>query len=511
MNATARAPLAPRPWPPGTPQGPPGADVPSEPESQAAPAAHVLTPEILPAAVEPIPVSDRHAVVLDLLAVALAPDRLVASAQALATELAVRLGMERVSVGMVERGRCAAIALSHSARFAEKADLIRDVEGAMNEALDQADTIVYPLPDHRPARVTWAHAELSRRQGTGGVVTAIMTGRGRVVGAITAEQPGGEAFADLAVEVLEVTAALLGPILELRRRDERLLLARAWESLRLGLRELLALRRPSQLLVGLGLASLVAFLALATGELRVSAEARLEGEVQQSLAAPMSGFIGTATARAGDLVRAGDVLATLDDRDLQLERVKWTSRRSQLSKEYHAALATHDQSKVAILKAQVDQATAQIELLDEQLTRTRLTAPFDGVVVNGDLSQSLGAPVERGQQLLQVAPLDAYRVVLEVDERDLAHVAVGHQGQLGLTALPGRTFPVAVTKITPVAQAKDGRNVFRVEARLDAQGTQLRPGMEGVAKVDAGRYRLVWAWTRRLTDWLAVALWAHWP
>jgi RND family efflux transporter MFP subunit len=449
--------------------------------------------------------------VLDLLTVVLEPERLQASAQALATELAVRLGAERVAVGLVERGRCAVLAISHSARFSQETDLVRDVEGAMNEALDQSDTIVYPLPEHRPARVTWAHAELSRRQGTGGVVTALLTRNGTVVGAVTAEQPGGEVFADAAVAVLEVTAALVGSIFDMRRREERPLAVRGWESLRQGLRDLLALRRLTRVLAALSAVAALALLTLAKGELRVSAPARLEGEVQQSLAAPVSGYIGTSHARPGDVVRAGDVLATLDDRDLQLERVKWTSRRAQLGKEYHAALATHDQSKVAILRAQVDQAAAQIELLDAQLARTRLTAPFDGVVVSGDLSQSLGAPVERGQRLLEVAPLDSYRVVLEVDERDLGHLAVGQQGELALTALPGRTFPISVGKITPVAQAVDGRNAFRVEARLEAQGPQLRPGMEGVAKVQAGRHRLAWSWTRRLTDWLALTLWAHWP
>ena len=61
------------------------------------------------------------------------------------------------------------------------------------------------------------------------------------------------------------------------------------------------------------------------------------------------------------------------------------------------------------------QIDAQLELIDAQLARMRLTAPFSGVVVSGDLSQSLGSPVEHGQVLFEVAPLDAYRVILEVE------------------------------------------------------------------------------------------------
>ena len=62
-----------------------------------------------------------------------------------------------------------------------------------------------------------------------------------------------------------------------------------------------------------------------------------------------------------------------------------------------------------------------------------MTAPFDGIIVSGDLSQSLGSPVERGQVLFEVAPLDGYRIVLRVDERDIPYVALGQRGELAVT------------------------------------------------------------------------------
>ena len=70
--------------------------------------------------------------------------------------------------------------------------------------------------------------------------------------------------------------------------------------------------------------------------------------------------------------------------------------------------------------------------------RTRLSAPLDGLVVSGDLSQSLGAPLERGDVLFEVGPLDGYRIMLEVDEREVAQVRPGQQGDLALSGLPHR-------------------------------------------------------------------------
>ena len=129
--------------------------------------------------------------------------------------------------------------------------------------------------------------------------------------------------------------------------------------------------------------------------------------------------------------------------------------------------------------------------------------------VSGDLSQSLGAPVKKGEVLFTVAPLDSYRVILEVDEREIADVTTGMQGHLALSAIPGELLPFTVEKLTPISTAADGRNFFRVEASLGSAFASLRPGMEGVGKIDAGDRRLAWLFTHDLFDWLRLWLWLN--
>ena len=51
---------------------------------------------------------------------------------------------------------------------------------------------------------------------------------------------------------------------------------------------------------------------------------------------------------------------------------------------------------MAILAAQIKELDAQIELNRDRLARATLVAPFDGVIVSGDLSQLLDTPVEQG-------------------------------------------------------------------------------------------------------------------
>jgi len=141
----------------------------------------------------------------------------------------------------------------------------------------------------------------------------------------------------------------------------------------------------------------------------------------------------------------------------------------------------------------------------------RVVAGFDGVVVTGDLSQAIGSPVERGQVLFEIAPLAAYRVVLQVDERDVSDVKVGQAGQLLLAAAPSEPLVFSVEKITPVSTAREGRNYFRVEAKLQGGAERLRPGMEGVAKVEIGRRHLVAIWLRPVIDWARLAAWTWLP
>ena len=151
-------------------------------------------------------------------------------------------------------------------------------------------------------------------------------------------------------------------------------------------------------------------------------------------------------------------------------------------------------------------------MIEEQLHRIRVTAPFDSFVVSGDLSQSLGSPVERGDILFEVAPLDEYRVILKIDERDIAGLVVGQEGQLALTGMPGDNIPIVVEKITPVATAEEGRNFYEVEAGLaDEMQPTLRPGMQGVGKVFIGERKLIWIWTHKLTQWWRMFLWSWWP
>ena len=103
-----------------------------------------------------------------------------------------------------------------------------------------------------------------------------------------------------------------------------------------------------------------------------------------------------------------------------------------------------------------------------------------------------------------------YRVILEVDERDIREVAITQKGELILTGKADKVLPFQVTKLTPVAEQREGRNYFRVEAILDEKPEFLRPGMKGVGKIEIGERKIIWIWTHTLLDWVRLWLWNWW-
>ena len=449
---------------------------------------------------------------LELLATVIQHERFQEAASAFVTVLAIRFGCDRVCLGFAGRRRTQLQMISHTAHFEKKANLVRAIEAAMEEALDQGSTVNLPSPsgaDGSASRITRAHEELARQTGSGSICSIPTDRSGEASAVLTLERPGDRPFESETVQLCETAVNMAVPLLALKRCEERPLVTKAWVSLQKTSQIFLGRGHLGWKLAGVSLVSLILFLCYATAPYRVSAKTALEASIQRAAVAPFDGYVKEAPHRAGDILRQGDVLCTLDDRFLKLDLRKRQSEHEQLVKERYRALAELDETKVRIVAAQLKKAEAQLALATHQLSRTEVVVPFDGVVVRGDLSQSIGAPVERGDVLFEVAPLDSYRVILEVDERDVARISVGQQGHLALSAFPGERLPFSIRKITPVSITSEGRNYFRVEAELSAEsGTRLRPGMEGIGKIDIEERLLVWIWTHRAIDWLRLTLWS---
>ncbi len=447
----------------------------------------------------------------DLLGVVLEQAEARSAAMALCNEVATRVGASRVLLGFVRRGRVKLEAISRTAWFDKRNTTITVVENVMEEALDQDAIVSAPIPQGEPFSINVAHEDHRRANGLDGVVSVPLPGREQQVAVMTAEFGAGQAPTVSQLRWMEAVALLAGPAFEDKLRLRRWWAGRSAD-LFSGLWSRLTERGYAGWKLGaLLLAVVVGVLSFAEQDYRVTAKAVIEGSVQRAAVAPFRGYVKEAPFRAGDTVRQGDMLAVLEDRDLVLEQIKWRSELEQASQKNRDALARRERAAVVQFAAQMRQAQAQLDLVEEKLARARITAPIDGLIVAGDLSQMLGSPVDIGETLFEIAPLDEYRVVLQVDERDINRLEVGQKGKIVLAGLSDRPLEFDVKTLTAVAEARDGSNVFRVEAQLSEPLLGLRPGMEGVGKVEVGRRSVFWVWTHPLVDWVRLAMWRWLP
>jgi multidrug resistance efflux pump len=430
-------------------------------------------------------------------------------ALAVVSHLAYHLGFERVSIGLQRRGHVELIALSDSPSVSRRTSYAQVLESAMSEVMHSNTVVAYP----RDSSQDPGHRALAQQSDSLAICSVPLRHAGHPFAVLTFESVTDRTLDAERVQLCAAVAAALGPVLALKQMHDKPWWSRSGNAL-IGPR---AGRLDTLRKVGVALLVFVGcvILAVATAEYRIAAPATVEGRVQRAVIAPFDGFVESAGVRAGDHVLRDVILAQLDDEPLLLEQRKWLSQREELVKQYRRALVARERADSSILEARVAQVDTELELLKAQLERTALRAPFDGIVVSGDLSTRLGAPVTRGQVLFEIAPLNDYRVVLQIDESDMSELVVGLPGTLALTGLPDARLPLAVRKIGSSARDSDGRNVVQVEAQLENLSAErlgtLRPGMHGVAKIALGERRLLWIWTHSLVDWARLALWSGLP
>lgn len=458
-------------------------------------------------AAEPTADAALLAGVLDLMVLVLGCDSFRSACICLCNELASRFRCARVALGWSDDGVLRVHAISHIDKFEARTDAVRDLEAVMEEAFDQDDTIAWP-EDAGGRVVTAAHDFYSRRHGAPEVLSLPVRHDDHSVAVVVAER-GEEDFDDRESRLLHLAVAQVAPWLVALRRRERSwrerLKDRAYEAAA-------ALARPRHTATKLALAGLAAaVLVLLVGrwDYSVEATAILKTETLAYLPAPFDGFVEDVAVQVGDTVTAGQALLSLDTTEMYLKESEATADILRYARAADKARAQNALADMRIAEAEEQQARARLDRVRYYLDHAKIAAPFDGIVVEGERTELDGAPVKKGDILFKVALLDGLYLDLDVDERDIHEVAVGREGEVVFLGRTDLAFPIRVRRIDPVAVTRPERGgVFVV--RVDATGPVppwWRPGMSGVARIDAEPKRLLWMVGHRTLDFLRLNFW----
>ena len=204
----------------------------------------------------------------------------------------------------------------------------------------------------------------------------------------------------------------------------------------------------------------------------------LEAAEQVALVSEIDGTVVRVPFREGDPIGKGGIVAQLDDESLEAEFRRAEALRDQRHATFNRVKQVVDAKAGA--PQDLDDAEAALRVADAEatlakvrLSKTRIAAPFAGVI--GPRAVSPGAFVRAGDVIAEMAQITEMKVSFSMPERYLADVDRGASVTLTTTTYPQDPFVGRVDVVDPIVDPAT-RNV-RVIARLANPGGRLRPGM----------------------------------
>ncbi len=209
----------------------------------------------------------------------------------------------------------------------------------------------------------------------------------------------------------------------------------------------------------------------------VVSSATVESEAEVDLVPETNGIVTAVRAEEGDSVRRGQVLATIENPNLDagFERAKAELERAEQSYDELRRLSEVGAvSERDLLDAHHALVTARASFDEARATKafTHLVSPIDGTVAVRDIR--FGQTASAAARAFQVVDLDRLRVVVQLPERDLARVALGQPALLVPVYDSQLEVAAQVARISPVVEPNSG--TFRVTVVPQAPDRLLRPG-----------------------------------
>ena len=231
-----------------------------------------------------------------------------------------------------------------------------------------------------------------------------------------------------------------------------------------------------------------------TGDVKsiISASGTLEGTDSADLKFKISGKLNQITVKSGELVKKGQLIASLDTRDLLIDLQQ--AQNTFVSKDAAAKKAEDDvkdhssdenftqKEKRTTAQTARDSAFDDIKAAQRALEDAYIYAPLSGVVTKAD--PNVGQIIAVTDTIARIVDETEYVFEAEVDESDLGRVRLGQKASVTLNSYPDQTFEATVSKITPTTETTDsGATVVIVKLALGKPEINFVSGINGQADI----------------------------
>jgi len=424
-------------------------------------------------------------------------------------EISNGFGLDMVAIGFVHANRVRIVAISgmDEVRAANPGVLL--IQSAMEACLDRREAVLFQgfLGDGAFEGDCRLHAQWSSALGGDAVASFPLLVQDEIIAIVSVRNALPKGLSNSLLEVLADTLRKFGPLLPLCRVASRSVTAAVLEEvIRLKQRVLQPGNRKAPLrwaIVG------VVVLWLLFGSLTHSftVPCRVQAAVRTVVSCPREGTLVDLFVRPGDRVRAGQLLAVLDDQDDVLARAEVKAELATLEARIDKALEEGEPGQIRIHKAQKRTMVSRLAVIEHNIQLAQVRAPQAGIILEGDLREKLGARIPIGEGLFTVAQQDRIAVVLQIPEHLIVDARKSQSVVFVSSARPDVRMKLEDLQFSPASVPEDGVNVFRAESKTVAPGSELAPGMEGFAYVEVGPRAVLWVLTHRITNWFRLRFW----
>lgn len=193
--------------------------------------------------------------------------------------------------------------------------------------------------------------------------------------------------------------------------------------------------------------------------------------------------LAEAEANLAQAERERERRETLRERNLIPDEQVEQARRSELSARMVRDRAALQAKALAAGGTEEQVLQQRLAAARAQLARTRVVSPVSGTVQTRNVEP--GDLVQPGRTLLEISTADAREIVVQVDEKNMARLAVGQPARIIADAYPDDVLPARITFIAPAVDAS--RGTIDVHLNIDDSGSRLKQGMTVSATMETGR------------------------
>ncbi len=433
---------------------------------------------------------------------------------AISNNLRNRTSCEQVAFGLARGRRVELLSVSGYDEVKPESPSVIRLRAAMEECLDMGETIVRQrelrLPDgsdEPPGTDYRLHRQWHESTGGSAVASLLLPADADRTAILSLQRAANAPFSsDELEQIREMTAPYVAAF-GLLDRASRSLPSHLFTRLRDLWRDLRAPGPwPRKAAVAASVLA-VGWFACGSIDYRVAVPATLVPSHSRYVSAPFEGVLEKAEVTAGSRVRAGDVLAVFEHHELRLERDRLRAELALHRSSAGEAMAGRNATEVGMARARQRLLGARLETVEQKIESAVVRAPFDGLLVDGDLRKQVGSRLPLGEPLFEIAAQRGFRLDLEVPEYAAGDLAVGLGGEFASHARPDQVASFAIERVSPRAEPLRGANVYVAEAALDLDAPWIRAGIEGIGKIEVGAKPVWWAAFHHVIDYFRLRFW----